>query len=133
MRWVCIVAVAVMLLGQQARAADEIKPDQLKKMYDEAAAQLNSAQDRINNLAMKNEQLTARVNELQKQIEESRVKQATFDQQTYQWRATYAAWERFIGKYPVLLGRWQAFLQNSVLDPASLPDGVESDWAGNKK
>ncbi|CAN5610836.1 hypothetical protein BH10PLA1_BH10PLA1_21920 [soil metagenome] len=127
MRWVLMVALAAAIFGQPA-LADDIKPDQLKKMYDEAASQLNSAQDRINNLAMKNEQLTAQVAELQKQMAAASAKEATFADKTYQWRATFAAWELFLSKYPVLAGRWQAFMQGDVLDPANLPDAVESDW-----
>ena len=61
--------MALLLSATVAVAQDAPKPEQLKKMYDDALAQLKAAQDRKNELAMQNEQLTAKSAELQKQLE----------------------------------------------------------------
>ena len=127
MRWMLIVAVAVAVLSQQARAQVDIKPDQLKKMYDDAQAQLKAAQDRKNELAMENEKLNAKVADLQKQLEAAKADQATFAQRTFQYQATMNAWQAFLKHYPILAGRWEAYLQADVLAPASLPEWNDAD------
>ena len=132
MRWVWIVALVVALAGHQTRAED-IKPEQLKKNYDEAVAQLQSAQDRINKLATDNEKLQAKVAELQKQVETAKVNEAMFDAKTYQWRATFAAWETFLKRYPNLMGRWQAFLNNDAMNTYSLPEWTEPAMSSDTK
>ncbi len=125
MRWVCLVALLVALAGQSVLAED-IKPEQLKKNYDEAVAQLQAAQDRINKLAMDNEKLQAKVAEMQKQLDTAKANEATFDEKTYQYRATFAAWQQFLKRYPNLLGRWQAFLGSEVMSTYSMPEWSES-------
>ncbi len=121
MRRVCIVAFVIALAGHSVQA-DDIKPEQLKKNYDEAVVQLQSAQDRINTLAMDNEKLQAKLAEMQKQLDTVKANQATFDEKTYQFRATFAAWQQFLKRYPNLLGRWQAFLGSDVMNTYSLPE-----------
>jgi hypothetical protein len=122
MRWLSILALAVVVMAPVARAGDEIKPEQLKKMYDEAVVQLQSAQDRKNELAMENEKLKARIGELEKQVETAKANEASFAERTYQWRATHAAWLTFLRRYPNLLGKWQAFMAGDVMESGSLPD-----------
>ncbi len=125
MRWLCVIALVVAFSGGVS-LADDVKPDQLKKMYDEAVAQLQSAQDRKNELAMENEKLTAKLAEMQKQLDAAHANEITFAERTYQWRATQAAWEQFLKRYPVLLGQWEAFLKQDLLSPASLPVWMDS-------
>jgi len=60
-----------------ARAQDEPKPDQLKRMYDDALAQLKQAQDRKNELAAENDKLNAKLTDLQKQLDAASAPLAT--------------------------------------------------------
>jgi septal ring factor EnvC (AmiA/AmiB activator) len=121
MRPVWIIALVVAVLVSSARAQDEVKPDQLKKMYDNAVVQLKDAQDRKNELAMENEKLKTKLADLEKQLDAAHADQATFAERTYQLRAAHAAWEVFVSRYPKLLGQWQAYLQANILDNPSLP------------
>ena len=76
-----VVALALVLTMGAVLADDQPKPEQLKQMYDEALASLKSAQERKNQLAAENEQLKAKVAELQKQLDatqaEEQVRKAT--------------------------------------------------------
>lgn len=128
MRWLCIFTV-VLAVSAGSSLADDIKPDQLKKMYDESVGQLQAAQTRINELAMENEKLNARLADVQKQLDAARANELAFAEKTYQWRATHAAWEQFLKRYPALLGQWQAFLKQDLLSPSSLPTWMESGGA----
>jgi hypothetical protein len=67
-----VTAVALAAGATIALAQDANNPEQLKKLYDDALAQLKAAQDRKNELATQNEQLTAKVAELQKQLDQAR-------------------------------------------------------------
>src|SRR4051812_12503887 len=77
MRWVCIVAVLLAISAPTARAQDEVKPEDVKRLNDA----LKAAQDRKNELAAENEKLIARVNELQRQLDHAN---ATFAERTYE-------------------------------------------------
>jgi len=59
----------------------------------------------------------------------SKANEAAFAEKTYQYRATFAAWEQFLKRYPNLNGRWQAFLQNDLMSTLRLPDWA--DVSGN--
>src|SRR5579862_911342 len=95
--------------------------DELNRKYQDALVQLKAAQDRKNELATENEKLTAHVADLQKQLDEANRQASTFAQQTFQLRANYAAWEAFMKRYPLLLGKWKVFIES---DPLALP----SEW-----
>ena len=114
---------------QVATAQDQPSPDQLKKMYDDALAQLKTAQDRKNELAVENEKLTARITELTKNLEESRKQAAGYAEQTFYLRSHYAAWQNFVRKYPALRQRWIVFLEAGLLDsPHDVSEIVDPDW-----
>lgn len=116
----CLVALVLAVSGQQASAQDD-RGEELKRMQD----QLKAAQDRKNELAMENEKLHARLGELQKQLDAARANEATFAERTYHLRSTLAAWERFLDRYPVLKGRWQAFLSVDPLAAPGLPEWTD--------
>lgn len=109
MRWVLCLVLALSFSAQLASAQEQPNADELKRLGE----QLKAAQDRINKLAGENEKLVAKNAELQKQVDSAN---AVFAEKTYQLRATHAAWEVFLRRYPVLMGRWQAFLKSSLLD-----------------
>ncbi len=65
----CVIVMAAILLMTAAAGADEpLKPEQLKKAYDDALVQLKAAQDRKAELAKENEALAAKVEDLKKQL-----------------------------------------------------------------
>jgi predicted nuclease with TOPRIM domain len=114
--------LVVMVLGGGTWAQEEPEPEQLKKMYEDALAQLKSAQLRKAELAAENEQLTARVAELEKQLGQSQKQVAELQQQSGQWeektfllRAHYAAWRNFVAQHPAIKQRWQVFLESDLL------------------
>ena len=115
MRWLLCAVLALTFSAQVVRAQEQPNPDEIKRLSE----QLKAAQDRKNELAAENEKLIAKVAELQKQVDNAN---ATFAEKTFQWRATNAAWETFLRRYPVLMGKWQAFLQSSLIDA---PGGIE--------
>jgi septal ring factor EnvC (AmiA/AmiB activator) len=111
--------VLVLLLTGAARAADDIKPQDLKKMYDDTLAQLKTAQDRKAQLAADNAKLTARIAELEKQtreqsnqIDELKLQIISFADRTYFLRSHYAAWLEFLEIQPGVKTEWDMFLEN---------------------
>ena len=121
--WAVAAAVAVLALSAGlALAQDAANPEQLKKLYDDALAQLKAAQDRKNELATQNEQLTAKVGELQKQLDQARSEMlelkrhdAESAEKSFFLRSHYAAWQSFVDNYPELKARWRRFLETDLL------------------
>jgi septal ring factor EnvC (AmiA/AmiB activator) len=127
----------LLLSASNARAEDPVKPEQLKKAYDNALVQLKAAQDRKAELAKENDTLAARVAELQKQLAESQATVETLrreiadgDERTFYLRSYHAAWESFIRRYPAVMFRWQSYLGDGILTPPQeVPDGLNGDWS----
>ena len=140
MRLWYVMAVVVCLTlggGSTAVAQDEPKPDQLKKMYDDALVQLKAAQDRKNELATENEKLNAKVAELKKQLDDATVRAQTLEQQvagfaeqTFYLRSHYAAFQNFLRSYPNLMSRWKLFMENDLMTvPHDVPASVfDPSW-----
>lgn len=138
MRALASVGLALLLIlsARLALAQDATTPEQLKKLYGDALAQLKAAQDRKNELAQQNEQLTAKVNELQKQLDQSRGEvlelkrhDAESAEKSYFLRSHYAAWQGFVERYPELKARWKRFLDTDLLNGQNeLPQWTDP-WA----
>jgi len=115
---------------------DQSNPEQLKKLYGDALAQLKAAQDRKNELATQNEQLTAKVAELQKQLDQARSEMVELKRQdaenaekTFYLRSYHAAWQTFIDRYPELKARWKHFLDRDVLAAGNeMPTLPDPEW-----
>jgi len=134
---VTAVALTVGAAGATlARAQDADNPEQVKKLYADALAQLKAAQDRKNELATQNEQLTAKVAELQKQLDQSRSEMLDLKRQdaenaekSFYLRSHHAAWQTFIERYPELKARWKQFLEKDVLATGNeLPELLDPMW-----
>jgi hypothetical protein len=129
MRWrraaSAAAAVVIVLLTSGAGAQDQTTPEDLNRKYQDALAQLKGAQDRKNELATENDQLKARIAELEKQAEEHHRAAAEYAQQTFFLRSHYAAWQTFIERYPQLGVRWRVFLQGDLLAPDELPEMLD--------
>jgi chromosome segregation ATPase len=132
---VALAAGATLALAQEAN-----NPEQIKKLYDDALAQLKAAQDRKNELATQNEQLTAKVAELQKQLDQARGEMLELKRQdaenaekSFYLRSHHAAWQTFIDRYPELKSRWKKFLEKDVLAANNeLPKLVDPEWPVTK-
>ena len=126
--WVRGVIVLLVLAGV-CYGQDAPNPEQLKKMYDDALAQLKAAQDRKNELAAENEKLQKQLTILEAQLESLQRDAATQSSKTFFLRSYYASWQRFIDRYPELKIRWEAFLNADVLSvPYSVPMPEDANW-----
>lgn len=127
------VVMMLILLGSTAAMAQELRPEDLQRMYDDALVQLKAAQDRKNELATENEKLHAQIAQLQQQrddalsrLADARREAAELAKQTWYLRAHHAAWEAFIAHRPRLKGQWDAFFnQAPLLSPGSLDELIE--------
>lgn len=119
---VVTLMAATMLLGPAGTvwADEEVKPEQLKSMYDSALAQLRAAQDRKNQLASENEQLQAKLSDLQKQLDDARQQAGAAAEKTFYLRSHHAAWQDFLRLNPGIRVRWEAFLEKGFLSGGSL-------------
>lgn len=120
MRWMWVVAM-VMATAGLARAQEQLNPEELNRKYQDALTQLKAAQDRKNELATENERLTARIAELEKQIDQAKRESATFAERTFNLRVHYYAWQTFLKFHPVMQERWRIFLENSPLAFPQMP------------
>jgi septal ring factor EnvC (AmiA/AmiB activator) len=128
---VAVVATIATLASSPTRSFAQDQPnnnpEELNRKYQDALAQLKSAQDRKNELAAENEKLNARIADLEKQIDESKRTAATFAEQTYRLRSHYAAWHAFLRRYPLLLEKWKLFIEADPLAvPSSFPDMLDA-------
>ena len=122
---VIVAAGLVLAMPRAARAQDQPTADEMDKKYQDALAQLKAAQDRKNELATENEQLKARLAELEKQLNERNREAADWARQTFFLRSHYASWHAFIERYPQLATRWKAFLETDLLSPLAMPDLID--------
>jgi chromosome segregation ATPase len=129
-------AAALLLTTTLAFAQDAPKPEQLKKMYDDALAQLKAAQDRKTELAQQNEQLNAKLAEQTKELERLRNemvdlkrRDAETAERTFFLRSQYAAWQSFLAGQPEMKARWEVYLDNSLVNPrAGVPELIDPEW-----
>lgn len=138
---VTAVALTVGTIGTGfAFAQDADNPEQLKKLYADALAQLKAAQDRKNELATQNEQLTGKVADLQKQLDAARGEMLELKRQdaenaekSFYLRSHHAAWQTFVERYPELKARWKHFLEKDVLAAGNdLPELIDPMWPMTK-
>lgn len=111
------LTVALALGPAVAAAQDAANIDELKRQHGEAIAQLKAAQDRKNELAEENERLKTRLVELEKQLAERDKESAAWAERTWFYRSQYAAWDRFLDRYPRLREQWRLFLAAGEMDP----------------
>jgi septal ring factor EnvC (AmiA/AmiB activator) len=135
-----IVAIAVLpaLNIPAPRAAAEEDAQQLRQAYDDTLAQLRDAQQRKTQLAAENEQLKAKVAELEKQVSAADAKAAELRRRNEQLSQTesylhshYAAFQQFLHRYPQLQMRWKTFLQSDLHSQPSRgepPILVDPEW-----
>jgi septal ring factor EnvC (AmiA/AmiB activator) len=121
--WAAVLACS---LVSTAPAQDVRQSNDWKKMYEDASTQLRAAQNRKSELATDNAKLTARVAELQTQLQSAQLaaenlrRQVDADQeQTRMLQAFYAGWDSFTRRRPVILDQWRAYWGQDI---PGLPD-----------
>lgn len=128
--------LALLLSATVAVGQDAPKPEQLKKMYDDALAQLKAAQDRKTELAQENEQLKVQLAEATKEVDRLRNEMvvlkrndADVAERTFFLRSQYAAWQTFLAGHADLKARWELFLEKSLMNPrTTLPEIIDPQW-----
>lgn len=140
----CAVTAVALTVGAAGAkltfAQDASNPEQLKKLYEDALAQLKAAQDRKNELATQNEQLAAKAAELQKQLDAARSemlelkrRDAENAEKSFYLRSHHAAWQAFVERYPELKARWKRFLERDILAAGNeMPQLVDPTWPLSK-
>ena len=108
------------------------KPEQLKKMYDDALVQLKTVQDRRNEMAREAEALRAQVKELKAKLaateadlDSMKEEAAAFGEISFTLRAHYAAWQTFLKLYPEMWTRWRIYLGSGFMSEPAIKDAVK--------
>jgi septal ring factor EnvC (AmiA/AmiB activator) len=135
MRLVMIVSLAVLMAATSARG-DNVKPDDLERMFHDTLIQLKEAQNRKAELATENEKLTARVAELEKQVsaqsvqlDEIKRQESALADKTLFLRSHYAAWEQFIAANPGVREQWEIFMRTLAWVSAPEPGiFMDPEW-----
>ena len=108
------VAMLPLILTAAPASAQPNDLEGLRRAYDDTLAQLRSAQDRKNELAIENEKLRAEISALQTQLTTQQQKAATLQSQldvlldrSYSARATQAAFSAFLRANPDARKLWE--------------------------
>ena len=112
-------------------AQDSPTPEALKNMYET----LKRDQDRISSLAHDNEQLQAKLKELQKDLAAAETAKAASARQisddaekSYFLRSFHAAWEGFMDQYPDVMNRWKVYLNDDKLNGPETSSFIDPHW-----
>jgi hypothetical protein len=135
MRYVCF-CLALTLLTGVALGDDDVKPQDLKKLYNDALNQLKAAQDRKSELATQNQRMAMRAAELEKeirfqtaQIEDLKRQAAGWAEKTYFLRTHYAAWAQFLSVNDSIKSQWDRYIQQlSPLTPVIEAPFFDMQW-----
>ena len=133
MRWICVLVAAGTIAWwvPGTFAQEGLSSDQLRRMYDDAVAQLKTAQDRRNELAREVEKLRGRITQLEdSQKELEKVKAATYAlaDETFQARSEHAAFHDFLTSNPSIRLQWRAYVGNDLPGMLSSADPLGVDW-----
>ena len=109
-RYAVCLLIALFMSSPVMAQSEELSNDQLRRMYDDAVAQLRAAQDRRNELARENERLQAQVAEVQQELARAKEDSKRISDETYHVRSERSAWQEFLRLHPVIWSQWFAFL-----------------------
>ena len=123
-----VTCVTVLLLAGVAHAQD-VKPDDLKKLLVETRAELKNAQDYKAQLASQVSELV-RVNQIQaEQINDLKRQAAAFADRTLFLSAQYALWTQFLNLNPAVRVQWAIFEDaNAAADAGQSPFFMDTNW-----
>jgi septal ring factor EnvC (AmiA/AmiB activator) len=131
-----IIGCLMVLLFAGAVHAQDVKPDDLKKLLDQTRAELQRAQDR-------KAELSARVNELEKatqaqaaQLDDLKRAAAAVADRTLFLSTQYAAWTQFLALNPALKSQWTLF-EDSIAAAGTMqppaPFFMDPNWPLSQK
>lgn len=123
-----IVFASLLLMPAALSAQEELSSDQLRRMYDDALAQMRTAQDRRNELARENEKLRARIAQLEKELQMAQSQVTDISDGTFRARAEHAAINDFLDANPLIKRDWLAFLHQNLLASPDLRSMLDADW-----
>ena len=133
-RWWALVLLVLFtcsgFASQWALAQEELTSDQLRRMYDDAVAQLKTAQDRRNELARENEKLKTRIAGLEKELEQARASYAELQTNTLADQQLAVGIRDFMQDHPVIGFRWQLYKGRNLLarGNSDLRSLLDPDW-----
>ena len=131
MRHACatvFIAITMLLAPGFVLAQQELTSDQLRRMYDDAVAQMKTTQDRRNELARDSEKLRARITELEKELEDTRAQMTAIADSTFKARAERAAFDDFLKANSTIRSQWLAFLQKNMIPATDVSQLLDSCW-----
>jgi septal ring factor EnvC (AmiA/AmiB activator) len=136
MRLVVQAALLALWLAAAASGQEVRKAADWEKMYQDASAQLRAAQDRKSELSAENTRLSAKIAQLQQNLQaaqaeaDSLAKQLqALDTQSAILRAFHAGWYAFLRIDPVVSFKWQRFWGNTLPSWAdNQPLVVDLNW-----
>ena len=124
-RILALLAPTVTLALTATSALAQGQPTQ--QQYEDALRQLQQSQDRKNQLADENAKLSEENTQLKARLGdlESSLRSAEASERIYFLRDHYAAWQTFMDRYPLLLGRFQSYLTATNRTPLST---ASAEW-----
>lgn len=132
---IALLISATFSLAPIARGDDASSPDQLKRMYDDTLSQLKDTQQRKTQLAADNEQLKAKVAELQQQLvqqgkmTELEKQNAELAEREFYLQSHYTVWQQFLHQFPLLEIKWKSFINTDLATPRTdQPTLLEPYW-----
>jgi hypothetical protein len=135
MRWAVQAAVVAVWLAAGAFGQEVRKPADWEKMYQDASAQLQAAQNRKAELAADNTRLAAKAAQLQRDLQTAQAQAdslgqevAAFQGETWMLHAFYQGWEAFIAANPPVLASWQRFWGGPPAWSDNMPVIVDPNW-----
>jgi hypothetical protein len=123
--------VLVLSCGSVAYGQTELKPDEIKKMYDDALVRMKDAQERKNALAAQLADVQKQLDTTQAKLDEANRAAADYARKTFFLRAHYAAWQEFIRHYPAIERQWEIFLAGgtrSTTAPSTTQELIDMEW-----
>lgn len=112
-----LFGVGVLVLAGLGFAQAGPSPAELKRMYDDAIAQLKGAQDRKNELAGENDELKKRLAEVETRLKALETHNLELEREaadhalrTWEHRSLNAAWKTFVGTDAEVKRKWQEYL-----------------------
>lgn len=135
-RWCAMTLLTCLVLSSATLADDQLSSDQLRRMYDDAVAQMRTAQDRRNELARENEQMRAKLEKLEraaKELADTQTQLTALADATYRARVESAALSEFMEAHPAVNVQWREFLRKNDIAAPDPAQYIDANWPISSK